>query len=84
MLFLTVPGGSASLQRGLFMGNPGMYIRGFVMGGVIRKSVLDLGLRLELRLDWDVFMYEFLDEDEGCTGYIPSCSEATVLFFLDL
>lgn len=38
MLFLTVPGGTASLQRGLFMGSPGMYIRGLVKGGDIRKG----------------------------------------------
>lgn len=37
MLFLTVPGGTASLQRGLFMGSPGMYFRGFVKGGGIKK-----------------------------------------------
>lgn len=38
MLFLTEPGGTASLQRGLFMGSPGMYIRGFGKGGGIRKG----------------------------------------------
>ena len=38
MLFLTVPGGTASLLSGLFMGSPGMTIRGFVKGGGIRKG----------------------------------------------
>lgn len=38
MLFLTVPGGTASLLRGLFIGSPGMNIRGFVKGGGIRKG----------------------------------------------
>lgn len=39
MLFLTVPGGTASLQCGLLMGSPGMYFRGFVKGAGIRKEM---------------------------------------------
>lgn len=51
MLFLTVPGGTASLQLGLFMGSPGMYIRGFLgreeasekgFGGVWSLSLADV------------------------------------------
>lgn len=51
MLFLTVPGGTASLRRGLFMGSPGMYIRGFVKGGDIRKGRGVFGAYVELMLD---------------------------------
>ncbi len=66
MLFLTVPGGTTSLQRGLFMGSPGMYIRGFVKGGGIRKGRGVFGSYVELMLSYQelssacVFQYFYL------------------------
>lgn len=51
MLFLTVPGGTASLQRGLFMGSPGMYIRGF--------------LGREEALEWDEGCLELMWSHQG-------------------
>lgn len=92
MLFLTVPGGTASLRRGLFMGSPGMYIRGFVKGGDIRKGRGVFGAYVELMLDHkglsSVFVRTttcrvktFLQSDEVLSGlhYYQSQNETWVL-----